>query len=302
MAAANGGGSFQPGPQQPPEPAPGSDPRHRFRQYPDPAGRRRLTLTLLAAAVIWTALQGSGLDLRALADPVNLRTLGSFLSGFWPPAHTGDFPALLLQASLETLAIATAGMALALLLALPASLLASRALSLTHLLAGGERTRRGLLLRWPVRALLIVLRSIPEIVWALLLVRIVGLGPSAGVLAIAITYAGMLGKVFAEIYESVDLQPARAIVASGGSRLQAFSYGVLPNALAEMLSYGVYRWECAVRASMVMGFVGAGGLGQQMELSLRMFAGGEVLSILLVFLLLVLISDQLSHGLRRVFT
>ncbi|MBF3116735.1 ABC transporter permease, partial [Pseudomonas aeruginosa] len=136
------------------------------------------------------------------------------------------------------------------------------------------------------------------IVWALLFVRAVGLGPTAGVLAIAITYAGMLGKVYAEIFESVDPRPTRALLLCGGSRLAAFAYGVLPNAAGEMISYTVYRWECAIRASVVMGFVGAGGLGQQIDLSLRMFAGGEVASILLTFLLLVLLADLLSRFLR----
>ena len=78
-------------------------------------------------------------------------------------------------------------------------------------------------------------------------------------LAIAITYAGMLGKVYAEIFESVDPRPTRALLLGGGSRLAAFAYGVLPNAAGEMISYTVYRWECAIRASVVMGFVGAGG-------------------------------------------
>jgi phosphonate transport system permease protein len=118
------------------------------------------------------------------------------------------------------------------------------------------------------------------------------------VLAIAITYAGMLGKVYAEIFESVDPLPARALLGTGVSRLQAFLYGVLPQATGEMLSYSVYRWECAIRASVVMGFVGAGGLGQQMDLSMRMFAGGEVASMLLTFLALVLLADLLSRMLR----
>ncbi|MDU2872395.1 MAG: ABC transporter permease subunit, partial [Pseudomonas aeruginosa] len=110
--------------------------------------------------------------------------------------------------------------------------------------------------------------------------------------------AGMLGKVYAEIFESVDPRPTRALLLGGGSRLAAFAYGVLPNAAGEMISYTVYRWECAIRASVVMGFVGAGGLGQQIDLSLRMFAGGEVASILLTFLLLVLLADLLSRFLR----
>jgi|SRR5690554_3836494 len=160
----------------------------------------------------------------------------------------------------------------------------------------------GRLLRWPVRGLMIFLRSVPEVVWALLFVRGVGLGPTAGVLAIAITYSGMLGKVYAEIFESVDQRPAQALMLAGGGRLEAFLYGILPNAAAELLSYTVYRWECAVRASVVMGFVGAGGLGQQIDLSLRMFAGGEVASILITFLVLVLLADLLSRLLRARLT
>ncbi|WP_374438065.1 PhnE/PtxC family ABC transporter permease [Pseudomonas panipatensis] len=265
----------------------------------DPAALPRLLLTLLALALLWPGQRLSELDLSSLFNSANAQTMGSFLGGFWPPAHDADFLALLGRATLETLAIATAGMALAWLIAVPAALLATRALSLSALPRGGLPVWWARALRWPVRGLLIALRSIPEIVWALLFVRAVGLGPTAGVMAIAITYGGMLGKVYAEIFESVDNRPTRALLLAGGSRLGAFAYGLLPAAAAELISYTVYRWECAIRASVVMGFVGAGGLGQQIDLSLRMFAGGEVSSILLTFLLLVLAADQLSRLLRR---
>lgn len=264
----------------------------------DPAAGPRLMVTLLTLAVLWPGLSLSELDLSVLVDGSNAETMGAFLSGFWPPAHDEDFLQLLGRATLETLAIATAGMALALIVALPCALLATRALSLSALSCGGRPGKWAEAARWPVRGLLILLRSVPEIVWALLFVRAVGLGPTAGVMAIAITYAGMLGKVYAEIFESVDPLPIRALLGAGSSRLQAFAYGVLPQAIGEMLSYTVYRWECAVRASVVMGFVGAGGLGQQMDLSMRMFAGGEVAAMLLTFLALVLLADLLSRMLR----
>ncbi len=267
----------------------------------DPAAASRLILTVLTLALLWPGLQLSELDIGVLFDATNAGTMGAFVSGFWPPAHDRPFVALLLLATLETLAIATAGMALALAVALPCALLATRALSISTLSRNGHPNPLAQALRWSVRGLLIVLRSVPEIVWALLFVRAVGLGPTAGVLAIAITYAGMLGKVYAEIFESVDPLPTRALIGSGASRLQAFAYGVLPQATGEMLSYTVYRWECAVRASVVMGFVGAGGLGQQMDLSMRMFAGGEVASMLLTFLVLVLMADLISQLLRRRF-
>ncbi|PZW54334.1 phosphonate transport system permease protein [Pseudomonas sp. URMO17WK12:I6] len=264
----------------------------------DPAALPRLLLTLLALALLWPGIRFSELDLRVLVASDSQSEMGRFVSAFWPPAHGDEFIQLLLQATLQTLAIATAGMALALLLAVPASLLASRALSLSAASRAGHPSYWGQLLRWPIRGLLIFLRSVPEIVWALLFVRAVGLGPTAGVLAIAITYSGMLGKVYAEIFESVDQRPVHALLQSGSGGLAAFCYGILPNVAAELLSYTVYRWECAIRASVVMGFVGAGGLGQQMDLSLRMFAGGEVASLLLTFLVLVLLADQLSRLLR----
>ncbi|MCP1444832.1 phosphonate transport system permease protein [Pseudomonas sp. GGS8] len=264
----------------------------------DPAALPRLLLSLLALALLWPGIRFSELDLRVLVASDSQSEMGRFVSAFWPPAHGEEFIQLLLQATLQTLAIATAGMALALLLAVPASLLASRALSLSAASRAGHPSYWGKLLRWPIRGLLIFLRSVPEIVWALLFVRAVGLGPTAGVLAIAITYSGMLGKVYAEIFESVDQRPVHALLQSGSGRFAAFCYGILPNVAAELLSYTVYRWECAIRASVVMGFVGAGGLGQQMDLSLRMFAGGEVASLLLTFLVLVLLADQLSRLLR----
>ncbi|QJD58858.1 ABC transporter permease [Pseudomonas sp. gcc21] len=264
----------------------------------DPAALPRLFITVLAIALLWPGLVITEFSLATLVDPRNLDVFSRFLAGFWPPDTSPEFLAMLGKATLETLAMATAGLALALLLAIPLSLFASRALSVSAVLTG-RPSRGASAARYPVRLLLILLRSIPEIVWALLFVRAVGLGPTAGVLAIAITYSGMLGKVYAEIYESVDQRPARALMQAGSPRLAAFLYGVLPAAAQELMSYTIYRWECAVRASVIMGFVGAGGLGQMIDLSIRMFAGGEVVSILLTFLVLVLLADQLSTLLRR---
>lgn len=99
--------------------------------------------------------------------------------------------------------------------------------------------------------------------------------------------------------QSTDTRPARALLEAGSGRLAALCYGLLPHTARELASYTVYRWECAVRASVVMGFVGAGGLGQLMDQSMKMLNGGEASSILLVFLLLVLLADAMSNALRR---
>jgi phosphonate transport system permease protein len=151
------------------------------------------------------------------------------------------------------------------------------------------------LLRW----VMVLLRSVPELIWALIFVRVVGLGPTAGVIAIALTYGGMLGKVYAEILESGDAQVTQSLLRNGAGRLQAFFYGLLPQNAAELTSYSVYRWECAIRSSAVLGFVGAGGLGQQMDASMKMFNGSEVATMLIVFMLLVWLADATSAWLRK---
>ena len=264
----------------------------------DPALLPRLAITVVALLLLWPGLELAEFDPAALFDSRGLATLGSFVGSFLPPDLSPAFLRLVAEATLQTLAMATAGVFLAAVLAFPAALVASRALSISRI-GPGRGYWLGEAVRLPVRWLLILLRSIPEIVWALLFVRAVGLGPAAGVLAIAINYAGMLGKVYFEIFESGDTRPARAILEAGGGRLAAFGYGIFPVALPELMSYSVYRWECAVRASVVMGFVGAGGLGQQMDLSMKMLAGGEVATILVVFFLLVLLADAVSAVLRR---
>jgi phosphonate transport system permease protein len=119
------------------------------------------------------------------------------------------------------------------------------------------------------------------------------------VLAIALTYGGMLGKVYAEILEASDPAPTQALLRNGAGRLQALLFGALPQCAAELVSYTVYRWECAIRASVVLGFVGAGGLGQMLDSAAKMFSGGEVCTILLVFIALVAASDRISAVLRR---
>lgn len=264
----------------------------------DPAALHRVALTIIILLLLWPGLNLAEFNPAVLFETNNRKIMGQFLSSFFPLNLSPDFLKLLWKSTLETLALATTGTALAMFIAFPAALTVARSLSISRIGPGPGRLT-GQFIRIPVRWILIVLRSIPEIVWALLFVRAVGLGPAAGVLAIAITYSGMLGKVYSEILESGDTRPARALLETGSGRLAAFCYGILPGALHELVSYSVYRWECAVRASVIMGFVGAGGLGQMMELSLRMLNGGEVSTILLMFLILVLLADAVSAVLRK---
>lgn len=253
----------------------------------DPAARGRLGAAVITLLILWPLFQTAEVKPDALFDPNNLKVIGNFLAGFLPPETGAEFLGYLGKATLETLAIATAGMALACVIAIPLAYLASG--------AGREKTT----LNPITRSLLTILRGIPELVWALVFVRIFGLGPAAGVLALGLTYGGMLAKVYAEILESVDAKPAQALRQNGASRPLAILYGLLPQAARELSSYTVYRWECAIRASVVMGFVGAGGLGQLMDQAMKMLNGGEASTILLTFMALVFSADALSGWLRR---
>jgi phosphonate transport system permease protein len=264
----------------------------------DPAWPARVFWTLAGLALLAPMLWATEFKPWILFEPESLRATRRFVSGFFPPHVEPEFLTLIAYETWRTIAIATCGMALALALAIPFTLAATAVLSVSAL--PGRMHALPFLLRQAVRWLLILLRSVPELVWALIFVRVVGLGPTAGVLAIALTYAGMLGKVYAEILESGETHAATALLRNGSGRLQAFFYGLLPANAAELTSYTVYRWECAIRSSAVLGFVGAGGLGQQLITSLKMFNGAEVSTILIVFIVLVWMADWVSTKLRRV--
>jgi phosphonate transport system permease protein len=264
----------------------------------DPAASSRLTLIAVSLVILWPMLELAQFQPWLLLNPENIEVLGNFLVQFIPPNTEADFLRIVLVATIETLAMATAGIALAILIAVPLGLTISHSLSISRI-GPGSNYLFSKLVRYIARFLMLFLRGIPEIVWALLLVRIFGLGPTAGVLAIAITYGGMLSKVYSEILESGNTLPARALLVSGSGRLAAFLYGLLPSTAQELASYTVYRWECAVRASVVAGFVGAGGLGQLMDQSMKMLNGGEVSTILVVFFILVLLADNISLLIRK---
>ena len=263
----------------------------------DPAWLGRAFWFTAVIVLLWPLGVATEFRPWVLLEPDNLRVSAQFIGSFFPLAHDAEFLAMVARETWRTVAIATAGVTLALVVAIPLSLLATRVLSISAL--SGRMGRAPAALRQGARWALIVLRSIPELVWALVFVRVVGLGPTAGVLAIALTYGGMLGKVYAEILESGDTHASTTLLRNGCGRLQAFFHGLLPNSAAELTSYTVYRWECAIRSSVVLGFVGAGGLGQQLDNSMKMFNGGEVASMLLVFIALVALADRVSSGLRR---
>ncbi|HEX6019006.1 MAG TPA: ABC transporter permease [Burkholderiaceae bacterium] len=262
----------------------------------DPAWRGRVLWIGAAAVLLWPLLVAADFKPWVLWDQRALAASGAFLASFVPPKVSGEFLLLIAQQTWRTVAMASAGIVLALAIAIPLTLASTRVLSVSGLT--GRMAAAPFALRQTIRWLLIALRSVPELVWALVFVRVVGLGPTAGVLAIALTYGGMLGKVYGEILESGEGHAVQTLLRNGAGRLQAFFYGLLPQNANELTSYTVYRWECAVRSSVVLGFVGAGGLGQELDSSLKMLAGGEVATILVVFMALVALADRASGWLR----
>ena len=279
-------------PDLPAPPGKGRSPERR-----DPAWRGRLAGAVVALLLLWPMLVLTEFKPWLLLAPDALTPSLRFLADFVPPRLDAEFLALVARETWRTVAIATAGLTLALVLAVPLALLSVRVLSISALT--GPMAPLPALVRLLVRWLLVVLRSVPELIWALVFVRVVGLGPTAGVLAIALTFAGMLGKVYAEILDSAEPHAAASLLRNGSGRLQAFLYALLPQNAAELTSYTVYRWECAIRSSAVLGFVGAGGLGQQMDASMKMFEGAEVATMLLVFMALVWLADRISAWLRQ---
>ena len=240
-----------------------------------------------------------------LIEAEGRRNMARFIVGMFPPAVSQEFLRLLWVPLLETIQISVMGTVLAIAIGFPLGILGTASLAhagpLHDLEIGGSRARR-LLRMLPyvaARAVLSVFRSIPEFVWAFMFVRAVGLGPFPGVLAIGVSYGGMLGKVYSEILENLGTEWNEALQSTGASRWKVLVYGMLPPAMPQLVSYTLYRWECAVRASAILGFIGAGGLGQQIELSMRMFDFHEVVTLVVILFLLVAAVDFLSAKARR---
>ena len=221
----------------------------------------------------------------------SMQRMGRFVGELLAPATDARFLGKLVVASAETLAMSAVGTLLAaafgLLLALPASR--------TH-----EQDRA--LARSPTRLLLNALRSIPELVWAALLIISAGLGPFAGTLALAMHTTGVLGRLFAEAIENAPPAPAFALRAQGIGEGRVFLYATLPQIVPQLLSYTLYRWENNIRAAAVLGVVGAGGLGQMLAFHMGLFQMSETSSILIAMILLVAMVDVGSYFMRRLLS
>ena len=217
------------------------------------------------------------------------------LLALFPPDLSPEFLRICVVASWHTLAYAVAGMSLAVALGLPLGVLASGVLASP---ANGSRVKRWTLTAL-VRFLLAAMRSVHELVWALLFVAAVGLSPMAAILAMAIPYAGILGRIYAEQLQDVPPEPVAALRTTGASPVRILLYGYLPMALPDLLSYTFYRLECGIRAAAIMSFVGIDGIGFQIELSLADLLFRQVWTLLIFLVVLVVAVDWWSSRVRR---
>jgi phosphonate transport system permease protein len=260
------------------------------REYPDPRpagwvrGRGRFLLVVLLLAVFYSASWR-----LAQVDPGKLVTglprMAGWAAKAWPPA-TDELPVLLLRTA-ETIAMAAIGTTAAAVLALPLCVVAAR--NVTPSLA----------LYYPARWFLNALRGVDSFVFALLFVAAVGLGPFAGVLGIALHTWGSTAKLWAEAIENIPPGPLEAAAATGASRLKVVAYALVPDVAPSMVSVGLFWWEFNVRASTVLGVVGAGGIGQELKNSMDLLLFTRLLTIILLILVTVTVIDHTSEWLRR---
>jgi len=267
-------------------PASAADARERYLQAQrgwSPARLRRWggLLLLLAATVL--AWRVAGVDLARLVT--GLPRLGHWLAQAWPPALQ-ELPIFAVRMG-ETVAIAFLGTAAAVLAAVPAAFLAARGVT------------PAAWLRVPLRGVLNAFRGIDAFVFALILVAAVGLGPFAGMLGVALHTWGSAAKLFAEQIETLPLHTAEALEAGGAGRLAAFRHAWLPDLLPAWGSQALYLFEFNVRASTVLGVVGAGGIGQELKSSVDLLDFARLATILAVVLAAVTLIDAFSAWMRR---
>ncbi|PMS35479.1 phosphonate transport system permease protein [Trinickia symbiotica] len=227
----------------------------------------------------WIVVQARPQDLITGA-----RGMADIISRSLPPAFDQFGPTLM--PVLETIDLAIFGTVIGVLLAFPLSILAAR------------NVTPGKPFYYGARAVIGITRSVPDLVWALLFVTAVGLGPFPGALALAVHSVGMLGRLFAEVIEDMDMGPVEALTLTGAGRLQVFTHAVVPGVLPSLLGIALYRFDENLRSSLVLGFVGAGGIGFMLLTAMNLFQYQTVAFLLIVTFVLVTCAERISAYLR----
>ena len=248
----------------------------------------RSTLSLVGWGVFLAILAWSwqGAEMRPLALVSDAGNMASFAKDFFPPDLT-DWP-LYLQEMLITVQIALWGTLLAVICAVPLGILSSD----------------NIVPWWvyqPVRRLMDAARAINEMVFAMLFVVAVGLGPFAGVLALFVHTTGVLAKLFSEAVEAIDPQPVEGIRATGARGIEEVIFGVIPQVLPLWISYSLYRFESNIRSATVVGMVGAGGIGVLLWELIRGFFFAQTCAVMMIIITVVVLFDLLSQHIRKKF-
>lgn len=254
----------------------------RSLRAPGPSGG--IAIVVLIVAVAWS-MAGSGFNLERFVT--GMPRMGEYLSRMWPP--TFDKLPIVIELLIETLQMAIVGTLIGALLSLLAAFGAAANIAPRWLYAA-------------TRGVLNVLRSIPDLIFALMFVSAVGLGPFAGILALIIGSIGSIGKVYAEAMESVPTGPLQALESVGANRRQVVAFGVLPQAAPLLVSYTLLLFEGNVRGATILGLVGAGGIGLELTNAMRLYDYGHLLTIIISIVVLVTAIDRLSAVVRRKVT
>lgn len=256
--------------------------RARFER---PSALSFVAYVLLLAFIIWS-FNGAGWSFSSLAT--GIPALADFLSRAWPPSME-RLPALG-AAMLETFQMALVGTIVGVILSLPLAILAAKGLT-----QGFMATR----IIYPAARMLIALfRTVPDLVWALIFVITVGLGPFAGTLAIMVDTIGFCGRFFAEAMEDVDKAPSEALTAAGASRTDTIFCAIVPAAMPSFITTSLFALEMATRSSVVLGLVGAGGIGIELKVAMDFFDYQLAMTIILMIFVLVLLVERIGSFAR----
>jgi len=241
-------------------------------------------IAALAAFLILFVQACAGVHARPQDLVTGAHGMADILSRAMPPDFSQFGPSL--QPILETIDLAVFGTVMAVVLAFPLALLAA------------ENVSPARPLYYAARATIGVTRAVPDLVWALVFVTAVGLGPFPGALAIGVHSIGMLGRLFAEVIEDMEMGPVEALMLTGASRMQVFTHAVVPGVLPALLGIGLFRFDENLRASVVLGFVGAGGIGFQLLTAMNLFEYRTVSFLMIVTFILVIAAERGSAYLR----
>jgi phosphonate transport system permease protein len=249
---------------------------------------RRILTILLIGVFLWSLLH---IPRTQPLHPDGINAAVEIFSSLFHLELSTDVLWLASKAAWTTVAYAASGITVALFLAIPLGVIASGVLNRTLWI---KRMNQ-----WGVRLFLAFFRSIHELVWAWLFVAALGLSPMAAVLALGIPYAGILGRIYSELLQDVPDAPLVSLRSAGASEWRVFLFGRLPMALPDMLSYTFYRFECGIRSAAILSFVGLGGLGYQIRISLDDLAYERAWTFILVLVFLVMIIDFWSTLVRK---